>query len=470
MRRFVAFGPAFVVLVVAALMLAFVPAVAKRWTIADSQARVTLARQAIAQDSILERIDAATTAIVEATLPSTVHVDVVGTRSPGSIFGSSGSGWVYDAEGHIVTNAHVVRGDERVAVTLHDGRLVTATVLGYDIPTDIAVLKIEAPGLQPAVISDRLPVPGQRVLAFGSPFGFRFSVSEGIVSGLGREPTSAGDGVSFTNFIQHDAAVNPGNSGGPLVDVRGELIGMNVAIATGRSQGEPNAEDTGDSAGISFAITANAIRPVVQQLIESGRVERGFLGIQFSAATPVVEVDGRSVRGVGVTLVTPDGPSAGAGIENGDIIVSINGQRTDTLPNLMSLVGTRKPGDTVTVGLVRDGRRLRYTVELGKLPVEVLAARARLNVTLRAGFLLSDRGDNLVIANVAEDSLASELGLRPGTLIEAVNGERVRSEQEFLVRLIEDGFLNGRPAELSVRVPRERGGFDEQTIRFVPPF
>ena len=232
MRRFTAYGPSIVVLLFTCLALIVAPAMIGRMRDADTAARITLARMVLDEDDILLRIDRAVTAIAETIEPSIVHIDVQsewiddeGGRRGGSR--STGSGWVYDRAGNIVTNAHVVRGAERITVQFEDGRFADAELVGIDPFTDIAVIRLTDPiTVFPAPRdSGHIPRRGERVFAFGSPFGFKFSMSEGIISGLGRDPMSTAEFGGFTNFIQTDAAVNPGNSGGPLVSARGRVIG-----------------------------------------------------------------------------------------------------------------------------------------------------------------------------------------------------------------------------------------------------
>ncbi|MGD1916156.1 MAG: S1C family serine protease [Phycisphaerales bacterium] len=252
MRRFITLGPAAVVLLTVLAALLAAPEIVRQTEATQARSQVLLARQELGQDDILLRINRATRAIAKSVEPGVVHL-MTASRFRG---GSAGSGWVYDDEGHILTNAHVVGGFDRLSVQLYTGRVMRAEVVGVDVFTDIAVLKAEdTTGLVPLPrATGEIPEQGDRVYAFGSPFNFKFSMSEGIVSGLGRDPNTGASGSAFTNFIQTDAAVNPGNSGGPLIDVQGRVIGMNVAIATGRSGDGQITPTEGQSAGISFAI------------------------------------------------------------------------------------------------------------------------------------------------------------------------------------------------------------------------
>lgn len=456
MRRFVSFGPAFVVLLTVTIMMLAAPAAVQRFSLAHTAARVSLARQTIADDDILQRIDRAVSAIAEAVEPSVVHIDVSGSLG-GFGPGSSGSGWVYDDWGHIVTNAHVVRATGRVRVQFYDGRVVPARVIGADALTDIAVLRADTnEGLFPVELAvGRAPRVGERVFAFGSPFGFKFSMSEGIISGLGRTPSSREGFGGYTNFIQHDAAVNPGNSGGPLVDVSGRVVAMNVAIVTGASpQGAaPQDAVVGDSAGISFAIPMGTIKPVVEQLIEKGRVERGFLGIVMAPppASPVRVTAGGAVRtGVPIERTEAGSPAATAGLEPGDVILSVAGYPTATLEAVASLISSRGPGQTVELEIARGGELRTIEVLLGAISAEAIAGRARLRIAANYGVDILDTPAGPIVMGVSPNSPAYEDGLRPGQRIRAVAGEAVESQPAVYERLAREGFLEGGAVEVTV--------------------
>ncbi len=276
MRRIVSFGPAFVVLLTAGAVLVALPGMMMRVTAVRARERVELARQELDGDDILERFNRATQRVADAVEPSVVHLDIRMWRGAGA----SGSGWVFDDDGHIVTNAHVVGPASRVDVQFFDGRVETGQVVGVDPLTDIAVLKVPTGDYLVPVrraTGERVH-RGDRVFAFGSPFNFKFSMSEGIVSGLGRTARGGIGQAGITNYIQTDAAVNPGNSGGPLVDVNGRVVGMNVAIATAENS-EGGTE--GQSAGISFAIPLATIEPRVEQIIEGQTPRSGYLGVSM---------------------------------------------------------------------------------------------------------------------------------------------------------------------------------------------
>ena len=226
------------------------------------------------EDNVLELINQASRNIALKVEPSVVHVstsgNLAGTSGRSGFFTSSGSGWVYDGLGHVITNAHVVASADVIELQFQNGERRSARFIGSDVRSDIAVLRVDPVRMHPAERSTRLPEQGELVYAFGSPFDFRFSMSSGIVSGLGRSAGLAA--LDTENFIQVDAAVNPGNSGGPLCDVQGRVIGMNTAIATGRGN---QIGDEGQFAGIALAIPTRMIELIVDQIIAGEEVDQG---------------------------------------------------------------------------------------------------------------------------------------------------------------------------------------------------
>lgn len=454
MRRFTDWGPAFVVLTATVLALVFAPAMVQRVEFAQTSARVSLARQALGEDDILERMDQAIRRVAESVEPSVAHIDVrVETRV--HYASSSGSGWVFDADGHVVTNAHVLRGAEVIRVQLSDGRLYEAELVGADPLTDIAVVRLpETHGLIPAVrASGQHPRQGERVFAFGSPFGFKFSMSEGIISGLGREPEGAvASSYGYTNFIQTDAAVNPGNSGGPLVNVRGEVVGMNVAIATG-SESEGTTE--GQSAGISFAIPLPVIESVVSQLIETGTVRRGFLGINLPGRVEDAQRVGFNGFGVLVSGVTDGGPADLAGVRRNDVITAIDGQEVTGIGVLRSLISTIKPGQAVELRLWRDGEMVTVEPTLDEAGPEVIVGSSVIGEMLRMGLQFGDGradrgGDPPVVSWVPRNSPAGESGFEVGQRVIRVAGQEVATLNEMTEKLAASGLLLGHPVEVVV--------------------
>lgn len=294
-------------------------------------------------------------AIAQQVSPSVARVDVQGPAGAGS-----GSAVVYRADGILVTNAHVVGTSDQVRVTLPDGESMDAEVVGVDPASDLAVLRVDAENLPVPVWADadNGPQIGETAVAIGSPFGLDGSVTSGIVSALGRTLPSQ-QGV-LIDLIQTDAAVNPGNSGGALVDGEGRVIGVNTAIAS----------RSGGSQGIGFAIPSTTVLNVAEQLIATGEVELGYLGIVGQTVDPDVAqlYDLSSDAGAVIAEVAPDGPAAAAGLRAGDIIVAIDDEEVSTMAELAGRIQQRRPGDDVEVELVRDGEELTLTVTLGERP------------------------------------------------------------------------------------------------------
>ncbi len=472
MRRIVALGPAFVVLAVMAAVTFLGPIAVQRMVFSQTQAEVVLARQVLQDDDILERIDRATRRVAEAVKPSVVHIEVTLRTGDGeAVFGpgASGSGWVYDVEGHIITNAHVIGAAESAQIEFANGRTATAKLIEADEFTDIAVLKVD-PGIGVIPVArdaTRRVALGDRVFAFGSPFNFKFSMSEGIVSGLGRNPRTGSTGNAFTNYIQTDAAVNPGNSGGPLVNVFGQVVGMNVAIATGSRQSSSN---QGQSAGISFAIPLGVIESVVDQIIDQGEVRRGFLGITsargMDQSTDVLDQTGRFMgRGIRVASVEDGLAADRAGIEPGDIITRIGDSEIREWHHLSSVISTARPGSRIEVELWRSGEPVTTEVHLAEFPDGTLQ-RNVLQPALRwrAGMqVVSARKQGgepaVVLGGVQRDSDADRAGFQAGDIITRVNTETVSDELSFYAAMGRADALRGK----LVRIGIERDG-EEQTL------
>jgi S1-C subfamily serine protease len=268
---------------------------------------------------------------------------------------ASGSGYIIDDEGHIVTNAHVVAGGSDFLVEFYDGTTAEATLVGADDLQDVAVLKLDHPSTVPGTLtfgnSDEIEV-GDDVIAIGTPFGeYPNSVTEGDVNGLDRS-LDTGTGYRLPNLIQHDASLYPGNSGGPLLNMDGEVIGMNVAKAFDRMM---NSQD----ANIGLAIESNAVKELVDQIIQFGQVERPYLGIRTIFTN----------EGQIIDSVEPDSPAADAGLEPGDVIKEVDGQAVDEdHPFVNQVILEHAPGDTVTLTVDRDGEEQQIEVTLGTRP------------------------------------------------------------------------------------------------------
>jgi serine protease Do len=343
--------------------------------------------------------------------------------------GGLGSGVVVRADGYILTNNHVVKDAEKVRVELPDRRSFAAKVVGRDAPSDLAVLKIEAKGL-PALAfgdSDAIRV-GDVVLAFGNPLGIGQTVTMGIVSAKGRS-TGPGDG-SFEDFLQTDAAINQGNSGGALVSVTGQLVGINSQIVS----------PSGGNIGIGFAIPSHMAESVMTQLVNGGEVHRGQLGVTVQGMTSELAASFGlpDVKGVLVSGVSKEGAAAKAGIERGDVIVSLDGRPVMDGNALRNRIASTAPGSPVTVGLVRDGRERSVRVELGELRSAREKAEksepgenGRLGLAVRpltpdeAKELGLDGKQGLLVAEVDPTGPAAEGGIRAGDVIEQVNRKPV---------------------------------------------
>jgi len=286
-----------------------------------------------------------------------VEITVTSTGSTPSPFGGSqtqhaqGSGFVYDDSGHIVTNEHVVAGAQSISVTFSNGKSYKATVVGTDASTDLAVLKVDAPAslLQPLALGDSSSLQvGQGVVAIGSPFGLEETVTSGIVSALHRGMT-APNNFTITDSIQTDAAINHGNSGGPLLDLSGKVIGVNAQIDS----------DSGDNSGVGFAIPSNTVRSIATQLISGGSVQHAYLGVAIA--------DG-SNGGAKLTQVRSGTPAANAGLQVGDVITKVDGVSVADAAALGTAIDAKKPGSVVTLTYVRNGSSHTVSVTLGTRP------------------------------------------------------------------------------------------------------
>lgn len=311
---------------------------------------------------------------------------VVAIRTQNSL----GSGFVFDSEGHVVTNQHVVEGASEVEVAFSSGFKAHGTVIGFDRDADVAVIKVDAPAdqIHPLAIgdSDTLNV-GEQVVAIGNPFGLNGTMTLGIVSGLGRTQFAhaAPDGGGFfstADIIQTDAAINPGNSGGPLFNLKGEVVGINQSI---RTETFDSATGNAVNSGVGFSISINLVKRIVPYLIRDGSYEYPYLGISSDPDLSLAEIEALGLNtyiGAYVTNVTPGGPADNAGIRGGaqptaielllaggDIITAIDGQPVNTFDDLLSYLTTNKsPGDTVVLTVLRDGESMDITVTLGKRP------------------------------------------------------------------------------------------------------
>lgn len=348
--------------------------------------------------------------------------------------GAVGSGFLISADGFVITNNHVVEGADQIQVTLNDRRVFDAEVVGLDEPSDIALLKLDAADLPFVEFGDSEAVRvGDWVLAIGSPFGLEFSAAAGIVSAKGRS-VPGNSAYNYMAFIQTDVAINQGNSGGPLFNLEGDVVGINSQILS----------STGGSNGISFSIPSNVAMNVVAQLKESGAVERGLLGVRMRevdyALAEIFDMD--RPRGAFVDGVIDESPAGNAGVQDEDIIVEFNGHEIEYYTDLPFYVGQYQPGTEAAVRLIRDGEERRLTVVLGSSPTNEASIVVEDTAPERAnplGFKISELSeetrqvagiDGVRIAQV-EEGPGREAGLREGDVVVSLNRQPVPSVSDF---------------------------------------
>jgi len=432
--------------------------------------------------------------VADALIPTVVYINVTGTvtqRVPdyGSPFGNDpffryffgppgeqerevpvsglGSGVVISKDGYIITNNHVVQNADEIMVTLHDGTNHKAELIGTDPRTDLAVVRIEpVPGMQYAEFgdSDRCRI-GEWVIAIGAPRGLDWTVTAGIISAKNRTNIGVLGPTGYEDFIQTDASINPGNSGGPLINLNGKVIGINALIVSA-SQG---------SEGLGFAIPANMAKAISDSLIESGKVTRGYIGVQIQDITPEMA---KSLKlditdGVIIADVVEGGPADTGGIRQGDVILQIDGYRIKNVAELRNRVAATKPGTQVTVKFIRDRKEMEATVKIGDLEklqetamaggndvlglkVEKVTAEIARQIGLR-------KATGVIITHVQSKGPAAEAGLETGDIIFRVGNTEVNDPEEFnrlvsataregeIMMLIRDG-MSGRVGYIVVHV------------------
>ncbi len=379
-----------------------------------------------------------------------------------------GSGVIvrYDRSYYILTNNHVIADADQIQIELTDERYFDAEVVGADSLSDLAVLRVDADDLPviPLGDSDELKV-GQWVLAVGNPFGFEHTVTSGIVSALGRGRFGNHE---YGSFIQTDAAINPGNSGGPLVNLRGEVVGINTAIVSGRSRLSASAQ----SAGLGFSIPVNLARNVLQQLVEHGEVRRGLLGVTIQDVNPMMaEAQGmENTQGVLIQTVVPDGAADKAGVEQGDVVLEVDGKPVRNVTELKSRIGTTPPGTQVELKLIRDGEEKRIGVVLDQLTSDSFALRAvpphKLGLTVQElspelAHRLGYEGEKgVVVTQVRRGSVAAREGLERGDLIQEIERQPVEGLEDYEEELakIEEG-------DAFLMLVRNRGGTNYVALR-----
>ncbi|HMK61353.1 MAG TPA: DegQ family serine endoprotease [Dissulfurispiraceae bacterium] len=357
---------------------------------------------------------------------------------------SLGSGVIVSHDGYIVTNSHVIEQSSEIRVTLYDKRSFRARTIGSDLKTDIAIIKIDAKDLPliPWGDAEKLQV-GEFVLAIGNPFLLSNTVTMGIVSAVGRADVGIAD---YEDFIQTDAAINPGNSGGPLVNIKGELVGINTAIFS----------KTGGYQGIGFAVPSNMVKAVMEQLINSGRVTRGWIGITIQELTPELaqqfglKYQESELSGVLVSDVTRGGPAQKASIMRGDIIIEYNGRKIQDVGQLRNLVAQSKVGSQATLKILRKDKEITVTASVAELPAEgieakigpqqgrdayesALAGMRVMDLTAAVAKQLGIETDEkgVVIVSVESGAPCEEANLRRGDVINEINRQRITNLNDF---------------------------------------
>ncbi|MCF8091112.1 MAG: DegQ family serine endoprotease [Desulfotignum sp.] len=372
---------------------------------------------------------------------------------------SLGSGFIISRDGYIVTNNHVIKDADQIKVILHDKQEYDARIVGTDPMTDLALIKVDAKNLQPLKFGKSGEADiGSWVVAIGSPFGLEQTVTAGIISAKGR---ILGSGP-YDDFIQTDASINPGNSGGPLLNMDGEVIGINTAIVR-------------SGQGIGFAIPSDLATGIIDQLIETQQVSRGWMGVAIQNITPeLAEYYGiKDTGGVYVAKVYEGNPAHEAGIEPGDVIISVNGEKIETSRDLTITIANLKVDETVDVKIIRDGSEKTVKVKLGKRPdqdPEVLASTDEFDsfgfkfkaldaaMARHLGYPAGIKG--LVVTEIKQDSPAQKSGVRPGDLLMELNRQHITSLEEYHTLL--DRIEKGKTAQLLFR----RGNSHVYVVRF----
>ncbi len=382
-----------------------------------------------------------------------------GQRSPRNFSTGQGSGFFISADGYAVTNNHVVDKAESVEITTDDGKTLTAKVIGTDPRTDLALIKVDGQTNFPfAKLAEGSPRIGDWVLAVGNPFGLGGTVTAGIVSARGRD-IGAGP---YDDFIQIDAPVNKGNSGGPTFDVDGNVVGVNTAIFS----------PSGGSVGIAFAIPASTVNTVVAQLKEKGSVTRGWIGVQIQPVTKDIADSLGLKKAEGALVAEPqaNGPAAKAGIEAGDVIVSVDGNPVRSARELSRMIGGMTPNASVKIGMLRKGAEKTVTLTLGELPKQRAASLtpsgedreapgsdlARLGLTLApASKVPGASSEGVAVTQVDRGGVASELGFKTGDVILEVGGKAVNAPADVR-KALADARNDGKRTIL-MRVKSEGG-------------
>ncbi|HXC56140.1 MAG TPA: DegQ family serine endoprotease [Rhizomicrobium sp.] len=363
---------------------------------------------------------------------------------------SAGSGFIIDRAGFVVTNNHVIENSHKITVKLPDGRSFDAKLIGTDASTDIALLKIKSDKALPTVEfgDDRQVRVGDWVVAVGNPFGLSNSVTAGIVSSLGRELNGSGP---YNDFIQIDAPINRGNSGGPTFDLRGQVIGMNSMIYS----------PSGGSVGIGFAIPSSVIHDVIAQLQAHGHVDRGYLGVNIQNVTPEIatSLNIATPKGAIVAEVVPGGPAASAGIQQGDVVTALDGRTVEDSRDLTRHIASLPAGATATFTVLRDGTQKTITAKIGNRPDQRVASNndpdsqddaqtggglgqstlqamglglAAVTPEARRNFNIDQAVDGVLVTRVDPDSDAGDKGIQPGDVVLSVANKAVHTPRDIL--------------------------------------
>jgi serine protease Do len=358
-------------------------------------------------------------------------------------FMAAGSGFIISGDGYVVTNNHVVEDATKVTVVFEDGSEQVAEIVGTDERTDLAVLKIEGEDLPFVTFEEEASRVGDWVVAVGNPFGLGGTVTVGVISGAGRDI----GGSNYGDFLQIDAAVNTGNSGGPAFNTNGEVVGVNTAIYS----------PTGGNVGIAFAIPAHTVKQIVNQLINDGTVTRGYLGVSIQDVSKDIadSVGLPNARGAIVREPTEDGPAGAAGVQSGDIITQVDGDQIDDALDLSRTIASKAPDSTVELTIWRDGAETVISVTLQQLDETAVAAtpdeptppEALPEAATSLGMTLVPNGDGsggLLIQDVDGDSLAAQRGFATGDVILEVDNKPVSAPADFdaAVKAVEDRGLN----------------------------
>jgi len=353
---------------------------------------------------------------------------------------SQGSGFIYKTKdglfsdkSYILTNNHVVAGADKIHVQLKDGREFVAEIVGTDPQSEVAVLMIKAGGLPALALgnSSSLEV-GEWVIAIGSPFGLSHSLTVGVVSAKGRTSLGISD---YEDFIQTDAAINPGNSGGPLVNLDGEVVGINTAIMS----------RSGGYMGVGFAIPIDLAKGIAHQLMDSGKVTRGYLGIVIQELTPELasSFDLDRNQGILIAQVTKDTPAAEAGLKQGDVIITYQGKPVTKVGDFRNRVSLSSPGSREQLTIIRDGKRRNISVTIGTLSKDEMAAEASTQSTDELGLTVqtitpqlaeqfnAKAGEGVVVTQVRPDSIAASAGIESGSIIVQVNRIPIANAEDF---------------------------------------